>query len=137
MNQVVYEGRYVPSNQTEAPGAPYYAAAHPVPKRDLAGARALLKAAGAPNPALGLIVGNDPVTSQVGQVLQAMAAEAGFDVQLTTMESATTVAATKAGDYQAAMIIWSGRPDPDGNLSIWMACKGFPQLGRLLQPEAR
>ena len=125
LNQVVYEGRYVPSNQTEAPGSRYYATAHPVPKRDLPGARALLKAAGVERPRVGLIVGSDPVSSQVGQVIQAMAGEAGFDIQLTMMESATEVAATKAGDYQAAMVIWSGRPDPDGNLSIWLACKGF------------
>lgn len=125
LNQVVYEGRYVPSNQTEAPGSRYYASAFPVPPRDLAGARALLRAAGLERTGVSLIVGNDPVSSQIGQVIQAMAAEAGIDVQLTQMESATTVAATKAGDYQAAMVIWSGRPDPDGNLSIWLACKGF------------
>ena len=125
LNQVVFEGRYVPSNQTEAPGSRYYDGAHPVPARDVAGAKALLRAAGLERTGFDLIVGNDPVSSQVGQVLQAMAGEAGIDVHLTQMESATTVANTRAGTYQAAMLIWSGRPDPDGNLSIWVGCKGF------------
>ena len=125
LNQVVYEGRYVPSNQTEAPGSRYYDTAHPVPPRDVAGARALMTAAGLERTSFGLIVGNDPVSAQVGQVLQAMAAEAGIDIRLTEMESSTSVAATRAGDFQAAMGIWSGRPDPDGNVSIWASCKGF------------
>lgn len=46
LNQVVFEDRYVPSNQTEAPGSRYRDTAHPVPPRDVPGARALLKTAG-------------------------------------------------------------------------------------------
>lgn len=125
LNQVVFEGRYVASNQTEAPGSRYWDAAHPVPQRDVPGAKALLRQAGLERVKLSLLVGNDPVNAQIGQVIQAMAAEAGFDIELTQLESATEVAATKAGTYQAAMVIWSGRPDPDGNVSIWLACKGF------------
>ena len=134
LNQVVYEGKYVPSNQTEAPGSRYYDAAHPVPKRDLAGARALLREAGLERAGFSLIVGSDPVSAQVGQVLQAMAGEAGIDVELKQMESATMVAAGKSGDYQATMSIWSGRPDPDGNLSIWVTCKGFLNWGGYCNP---
>lgn len=134
LNQVVYDGRYVPSNQTEAPGSRFYDAQHPAPKRDLPGARALLRAAGLERAPLGLIVGNDPVSAQVGQVIQAMAAEGGIDVALTQMESATMVATAKAGGHQAAMGIWSGRPDPDGNLSIWVACKGFLNWGGYCNP---
>ncbi len=135
LNQVVFEGRYVPSNQTEAPHSRYWDPAHPVPPRDLPGARALLKQAGLERAALNLIVGNDPVNAQIGQVIQAMAAEGGIDVNLTQMESATMVAASKAGDYQATMNIWSGRPDPDGNLAIWMACKGFLNWGGYCNPQ--
>jgi peptide/nickel transport system substrate-binding protein len=134
LNQVVYEGRYVPSNQTEAPGSRYYAAAHPVPPRDVAGARALLKAAGVERPKLSLIVPAEPVGSQVGQVIQAMAGEAGFEVSLTQMDGATMVASARSGDYEAAMGIWSGRPDPDGNISIWMTCKGFLNWGDYCNP---
>ncbi len=134
LNQVVHDGRYVPSNQTEAPGSRFYAAAQPVPGRDVPGAKALLRQAGVERPSVGLIVGNDAVSGQVGQVIQAMAGEAGFDVRLTQMESATTVAATKAGDYEAAMVIWSGRPDPDGNISIWMGCRGFLNWGGYCSP---
>ncbi len=135
LNQVVFEGRYVPSNQTEAPHSPYWDASHPVPPRDPAAAKALLKQAGLERTGLSLIVGNDPVSSQVGQVIQAMAAEGGFDVTLTQMESSSMVARVKSGDFQASMVIWSGRPDPDGNISIWTTCKGFLNWGGYCNPK--
>ena len=129
LNQVVYDGLFVPSNQTEAPGSRYWNADFPVPRRDLAKARALLKQAGVQRVPLTLLVSNDAIASQVGQVMQARAAEAGFDVTLEARESASLVASTKAGNYQAAMVIWSGRPDPDGNATIWQSCGGFVNWG--------
>lgn len=135
LNQVVFEGRYVPSNQTEAPGSRYWDASHPVPPRDVPGARALLRQAGLDRVKLSLFVGNDPVNAQIGQVLQAMAGEAGFDVALTQLESNTQYAADRAGEYQASMVIWSGRPDPDGNIAIWATCKGFLNWGGYCNPE--
>ena len=122
INQAVFEGRFIPSTQTEAPGSRYWNPAYPVPPRDLPGARALLAAAGVPHPRLTLAVANTPVDVQVGEVIQAMAAEAGFEVQLVKGESVSLTDAATRGDYQAFMAIWSGRPDPDGNLSIWMRC---------------
>jgi len=135
LNQVVYEGQYVPSNQTEAPHSTYWNSAYPVPPRDLDGARALMRQAGLERTSLELIVGNDPVTAQVGQVIQAMAGEGGFDVKLVQMESASMLATVKSGAYQATMVIWSGRPDPDGNIAIWATCKGFLNWGNYCNPK--
>jgi len=134
LNQVVLDGRFVPSNQTEAPGSRYWSPAHPVPPRDVAGARALLKQAGLDRVAFTLLVGNDPVNIQIGEVLQSMSAEAGFDMTVRAIESNAALAAERAGDYQAGMSIWSGRPDPDGNSSIWMACAGFLNWGQYCNP---
>ena len=130
LNQVVFDGGYVPSNQTEAPGSRYYNAAIPVPPRDLEGAKRLMAEAGVGRVAFTLIIGTDPVNAQIGQVLQSMAAEAGFDIKLQASDGATMVAAARSGDFQATMSIWSGRPDPDGNASIWMSCNGFLNWGR-------
>ncbi|WP_158743104.1 ABC transporter substrate-binding protein [Acidisphaera sp. L21] len=122
INQAVFDGKFVPSNQTEAPGSHWWDTAHPVPKRDLAGAKALLAAAGVPHPKLTLSVVNNPVEVQVGEVIQSMVNEAGFEVELRKGESVSQTAAATNGDYQANMVIWSGRPDPDGNISSWMRC---------------
>jgi peptide/nickel transport system substrate-binding protein len=45
-----------------------------------------------------------------------MALEAGFDVKLKTMEFASSLQAAYAGDFEAYLIGWSGRADPDGNM---------------------
>ena len=135
LNEVVFDGLFVPSNQPQAPGAAYYDADHPVPRRDVARARALLAELGTPRVPFTLMVANSPVDTQVGQVIQSMAAEAGFDVKLQATEAATLTATTASGDYQAALVIWSGRADPDGNISIWLACNGFLNWGKYCDPR--
>jgi peptide/nickel transport system substrate-binding protein len=135
LNQVVMDGQFTPSNQFEAPGSRYWNPRHPVPPRDVERARLLLAGTGvasrgAPHPTFTLITGNSPVEVQVGEVIQSMAGEAGFDIALQAMEANALTNATKAGTYQAALVIWSGRADPDGNVSIFLACNGFLNWGK-------
>lgn len=125
INQVAMEGLFVPSNQPEPPGSTFHHADLPIPKRDLARARALMAAAGQPSPEVTFRVVNTPTSVQVATILQAMAGEAGFRVKIEATEAAAMVAAQERGDFEAALGIWSGRPDPDGNTSIWLACNGF------------
>ncbi len=135
LNQAVFDGRYVPSNQMEAPGSRYWNPAHPVPPRDLAGAKALLAQAGLTRVPVTLQLGTDPLDGQVAQVIQSMADEAGFDVKIEQEETVALGAATRAGQFQASMGIWSGRPDPDGNAAIWLACDGFVNRGQYCNPR--
>lgn len=134
LNQVVLAGQFVPSNQFEAPATRYWDPEHSVPPRDLAKARMLLRQAGMEHPSFTLQVGTDPVAQQVGQVIQAMAGEAGFAVKVQAIEANAADAAEQAGNYDAALVIWSGRPDPDGNVSIWLACNGFANWGKYCNP---
>src|SRR6202042_3629013 len=50
INQVVFNGESQPGNQWVNPDHPYYQKAFPVPKRDVAKAKALLKEAGVAAP---------------------------------------------------------------------------------------
>ncbi|MFT8243575.1 ABC transporter substrate-binding protein [Roseomonas sp. BN140053] len=126
INQVALEGMFVANNQPEAPGTPYHFPDLAAPKRDLNRARALLREAGQPNAAFSLLVPNSPVESQVAQIIQSLAGEAGFQVKLETLEPSALVARSERGqDYDAAFGIWSGRPDPDGNIAPWVASDGF------------
>ena len=134
LNQVVFDGAFVPSNQVQAPGTPFYNEARPVPERDVARARRLLAEAGIPRPSFTLLVPNSAVEVQVGEVIQAMAAEAGFEVRVQALEAGAMTAQTERGDYEASIAIWSGRADPDANLSIWMQCDGFINWGRYCNP---
>jgi len=135
LNQVVFDGLFIPSNQFEAPGSRYWDPDHPVPARDLAKAKSLLQHAGQEHPSFTLLIGNSPVEQQVGQVIQSMANEAGFDIKLQSAEANALIAAGRAGNYQATIVIWSGRPDPDGNVAIWLACDGFLNWGKYCNPK--
>jgi len=130
LNQVVMDGQFTPSNQFEAPGTKFWNPARPVPPRDVAKAKALLLQAGVPHPAFTLITDNSPLEVQVGEVIQSMAAEAGFDIRLQALEANAQVATARTGAYQATLVLWSGRADPDGNVSIWLACDGFLNWGK-------
>jgi peptide/nickel transport system substrate-binding protein len=135
INQVVFDGEFIPSNQPEAPGTPYHAKEFPLPKRDLARARALVAEAGGGRIPVSFLVGVDPVDQRVAQVIQAMTAEAGFDVTLEAAEAAALLAKIQSGDFEVALLIWSGRPDPDANISIWVACDGFVNWSRYCDPR--
>lgn len=135
LNQVVFDGLFVPNNQTEAPGSRYWNPAHPVPERDLDGARALLRAAGVSQLAFTLQIANTTIDAQIGGVLQAMVAEAGFDMKLAQVESNAGNVADLAGDYDVALLTWSGRADPDANASIWLTCTGPFNYGAYCDPR--
>jgi len=124
----------VPSNQAQAPGSFYYNAARPVPARDVALAKRLLADAGMPKAGFTLVVANTPVDLQVAEVLQAMAREAGFEIRIQALEAGALNAATDRGDYEAALVIWSGRADPDANISIWLQSDGFVNFGKYSNP---
>ncbi|MBM3533534.1 MAG: ABC transporter substrate-binding protein [Alphaproteobacteria bacterium] len=130
INQVVYNGEFIASNQPWAPGSAWNNPGLPVPKRDVAKAKALLKAAGQEKLSFTLFAPNTTTEMQLAQVMQAMAAEAGIEIKIEVQEATTIVQRNLKGDYQAAFGIWSGRPDPDANVSIWFACQGFVNWGK-------
>jgi peptide/nickel transport system substrate-binding protein len=122
LNQALFNGEFVPGNQWVTPVNPYYVKSLPVPKRDIAKAKALLKEAGVEHPSFTLMVPNNTEPQQVGQVVQSMAAEAGFDIKLQATEFATVLDLASKGDMEAYQIGWSGRVDPDGNIYNFVAC---------------
>ena len=115
LTQVVYAGIYTPTNQTTPKTSPFYMPQFQPPGRDVAAARALLKEAGLTRVPITLTVPNSPDLRQAGEVIQSMAAEAGFDVTISLQEFASALTAANRGDFQALMLAWSGRPDIDGN----------------------
>jgi peptide/nickel transport system substrate-binding protein len=113
---VVFNGMFAPDVQPVAPNSPFYDEALPPPPRDLAKARALLRQAGVTPPIkLELMTPNQPDTLQAAEVIQSMAAEAGFDIHIVAMEATAAGQVERAGDYQAYLNGWSGRVDADGN----------------------
>jgi len=123
INTVVFNGAYTPGNQWSAPGNQYYVQKFPIPKRDVEKAKALLKEAGVTPPiTLEMMVPNQPDVKQVAEVLQAMAAEAGFDLKIRLTEFATSLDEAVKGNFQIYLIGWSGRVDPDQNVINHIGC---------------
>ncbi|WP_028135204.1 ABC transporter substrate-binding protein [Bradyrhizobium japonicum] len=127
INQVVFNGEFKPGNQWVNPDHPYYQGAFPIRSRDVAKAKALLKEAGVTPPvSVDFLVPKGAETEAVAQVVQSMASEAGFDMKIRVTEFATSLKQAETGDYQAFMLAWSGRIDPDGNSYVFLH-KDAPQ----------
>lgn len=121
--QVVYGGEHIPGNQWVHPQNAFYQRNLSLPARNLDRARALLREAGMPNPTVNLLVPNSPDLRQTAEVIQAMTREAGFDLRIQVQELATAINATQRGDFEAFLVFWSGRPDPDGNIYSFVTCR--------------
>ena len=127
INQVVFNGEFKPGNQWINPDHPYYQKAFPLRPRDVAKAKALLKEAGVTPPVnVDFMVPKGAETEAVAQVVQSMASEAGFDMKIRVTEFATSLKQAEAGEFQAFMLAWSGRIDPDGNSYVFLKT-GAPQ----------
>ena len=71
-----------------------------------------------------LMIGTDQVAARLGQVIQSMARDAGFQVDLQPTEFVTALRRQDQGNYDAFAIGWSGRVDPDGNIYQFVHSKG-------------
>ena len=121
--QVAMDGEADVGNQWVSPTHPFYAKNAPIPKRDIARAKALLQEAGIPNPAITLMTPTTADGQRIAQVVQAMVKEAGFDVKLQATEFATSLDMADKGQFEAYVLAWSGRADPDGNIFSFDGCK--------------
>jgi peptide/nickel transport system substrate-binding protein len=135
ITQVAMDGEAEVGNQWVAPNNPWYAKNVPIPKRDVARAKALLAAAGVPNPSFTLMTPTTSDAQKIAQVVQAMAKEAGFDVKIQSTEFSTSLDLADKGQYEAYMLAWSGRADPDGNLYNFHACKQPLNYAGYCKPE--
>ena len=121
--QVVMDNEAQVGNQWVAPSNAWYAKNVPAPKRDVERARALLKEAGVTRPSFTLMTPTTSDAQRLAAVIQAMARDAGFDVKIQATEFATSLNMADKGDFEAYVLAWSGRPDPDGNLFSFHGCK--------------
>lgn len=135
--ETVFGGLYAPGCSPLPPSSQF---APPIaencPEQDLEQARQLIADAGVPTPIpVELIIGTDPESARLGQTIQSMVAEAGFEVSLRPTEFAAALDQTDAGNYQMFQVGWSGRVDPDGNLYAFQASDGSLNITRADNPE--
>jgi peptide/nickel transport system substrate-binding protein len=118
----VFNNWFEPACSPIAPQTPFATpASNACPAFDPAKSRQLLTQAGVRIPY--------PVTMQVtntqdqlryAQALQASVAEGGFDLKIVPVEYSTLLDVQKQGTFEALMLGWSGRIDPDANISRFL-----------------
>jgi peptide/nickel transport system substrate-binding protein len=133
--QVAMDGEADVGNQWVAPTNAYYARNVPIPKRDVARAKALLAEAGIPNPSFTLVTPTTSDAQKIAQIVQAMVKDAGFDVKIQSTEFATSLDMADKGQFEAYVLAWSGRADPDGNLYSFDFCKAPLDYAGYCKPE--
>ncbi|WEX08379.1 ABC transporter substrate-binding protein [Chelativorans sp. AA-79] len=122
INQVVFEGQFATGNQPFPPSSFYYDKDNPVPERDVEAARAKMQEAGVDEVELELLVPTDPERQQVAQIIQAMVGEIGIKMEIKPTELMTLLDIARQGKFQAHLVGWSGRVDPDLNITPMLAC---------------
>ncbi len=125
INRVVFGGTVLPGCLPVPPTSPYYDARIKCPGRNVARARTLVRSTGMATPIrVRLMIGTNQVQARFGQVIQSMAEDAGFQVELQPTEFVTALRRQDQGNYDAFAIGWSGRVDPDGNIYQFVHRKG-------------
>jgi len=88
-----------------------------------------------------LITSGDPLGAQEAQFIQQELQPAGITVNIKGEVFSTLLSDTQTHNFQAAVLGWSGRPDPDGNTYSWFHTGGGlndmqysnPQVDMLLE----
>ncbi len=136
INRFVFGAKQLPACNPIAPVNAYYPKDLTCPGRNIARAKELVARSGAPTPVtVELTVPNTPVMVRMGELIQSMVRDAGFNIALRPIEAATGLAANTAGRFQMSVTPWSGRVDPDGNLYAFHHSKGSDNYGNAQDPE--
>ena len=136
INKVVFQGQFVPSCSAISPASPFAEQGLKCPPRDLAKAKQLIADSGEKTPIpVELMVENDPINERLGEIIQSLTKESGFDVKVRPTEFTAALDKQDAGEYDTFQIGWSGRLDPDGNIYPFHHTKGSQNTNGASDPE--
>jgi peptide/nickel transport system substrate-binding protein len=135
INKVAFNGLADPDCSPLPTQSPYRQPDLQCSKRNLVRARELVASSGVRTPIpVTLLVSTGGTAQRVGQVIQAMAKDAGFDVRIDSTEAATASVQSRAGKFDTYLFFWSGRTDPDGNTTGIITTGGALNYGGLHDP---
>jgi len=102
---------------------------------DPAKAKQLLKDAGAQTPlAVTMITSNNPDSLRLAQALQSMVKDGGFDLQIKPVEYASLLDQQDRGNFELLQLGWSGRIDPDANITNFVGTGGSQNVSGYNDP---
>ncbi|MFF0372591.1 ABC transporter substrate-binding protein [Micromonospora sp. NPDC005087] len=136
INKTVYGGLHTTSCQPFPSASPYFLDNLTCPQRNATAAAKLLAQAGVSTPVpINLVLLNNTLSVRRGELIQAQAAQAGFEVNVRPTEVGTLINDAASGNFDAVVLTWSGRADPDGNLATFEHTDGGQNFGKASTPE--
>jgi len=119
----VFNNWFEPACSPIAPQTEYASdASNGCPRFDPKESRRLLAEAGVSIPYhIDMQVANSQDQLRFAQAIQASVAEGGFDLEIIPVEYSTLLDVQKNGTFEALQLGWSGRIDPDGNTTRFLA----------------
>jgi peptide/nickel transport system substrate-binding protein len=105
------------------------------PKADPAAAKKLLAAAGVQVPyPVTMSISNNPDSLRLAQAMQAMVADGGFKLTIQPVEFSSLLDQEDAGKFETIQLGWSGRVDPDANITNFVGTGGSQNVGGYSNP---
>ncbi|WP_283138251.1 ABC transporter substrate-binding protein [Rhizohabitans arisaemae] len=137
LNKVVYNGQYAAACGFIPPGTALAGeAATTCTPYDPQKAKDLLKEAGVTAPVkVSLLLSNTPEFTRIAQALKSMVQQGGFDLEINAQDSTAVLAAATAGEFQLHLNSWSGRIDPDANISRFVSTGSPFNYGNFSNPK--
>jgi peptide/nickel transport system substrate-binding protein len=134
--QAVFGGINNPACSPISPDTAFTSeAAQACTPHDPDGARKLLEEAGVTVPyKITMITSNNPDSLRLAQALQATVATGGFDLEIQPVEYSALLDQQDRGDFEVLQLGWSGRIDPDNNITNYLSTDGGQNVAGYSDP---
>jgi ABC-type dipeptide transport system, periplasmic component len=83
---------------------------------------------------LEIVTSNNPDSLRLAQALQSMVKDGGFKLTIKPMEYASLLDLQDAGDFSLLQLGWSGRIDPDANITNFVGTGGSQNVAGYNDP---
>ncbi|MEV4619228.1 ABC transporter substrate-binding protein [Asanoa sp. NPDC049573] len=104
-------------------------------EHDPAKAKQLLEQAGVKTPyTVTMLASNTPDTLRLAQALQSMVKDAGFDIKINPVEYSSLLDEQDRGNFEILQLGWSGRIDPDANITNFVGTGGSQNVAGSSNP---
>lgn len=145
INNIVFDGLETPATSPIPPTSPFFTETDAPINADPEQAKKILAEAGIQNPQAVLTAIARSPENQLSQLIQAMAGQAGIQLAIDQVETGEYTRRNPAGEFDAALMQWSGQADPDANVTSFLITDGYwnwsnysnPQVDELLLEAQR
>lgn len=134
--KVVFNGMFDPACSAISPISEFSSPqAQTCTPHDPGKAKELLKEAGVQTPfPISMITSNNPDSLRLAQALQSMVKDGGFNLQIKPVEYASLLDQQDAGNFELLQLGWSGRVDPDANITNFVGTGGSQNVAGYNDP---